>query len=272
MSESYRFKDVTLTGGLTAVQCEPREKTSKPPILFCHGWMSGAWQWKRLQPFMANHGYSSLAVNYRGHCGSAPVKHLPDMKFQDYYNDAKTALESLEDRSIVIGQSTGGLISQKLAEAGLVSAVVLSCSVPPAGIEWKCATTSIADLRRTSESWRYGVMQPDRVDFDDLVYNCMPKDLADEAFTQQVPESGGILAQLFAQEVAVNEKRVTCPVFSVVTGADRLVLPETGLAIAAKYNALSIVRPHAGHYGLIYEPGWEATAKLVVDWLDDLPR
>jgi hypothetical protein len=115
-------------------------------------------------------------------------------------------------------------------------------------------------------------MQPDRVDFDDLVYNCMPKDLADEAFTQQVPESGGILAQLFAQEVTVNEKQVKCPIFSVVTGADRLVLPETGLAIAAKYNALSIVRPHAGHYGLIYEPGWEATAKLVVDWLDDLPR
>ena len=69
-------------------------------------------------------------------------------------------------------------------------------------------------------------------------------------------------------EVEVDERKVTCPVLSVVAGDDRLVLPETDLAVAAKYGGLSVVRPHAGHYALVYEPGWEQTADMVVDWLD----
>jgi hypothetical protein len=36
-------------------------------------------------------------------------------------------------RPIVIGQSTGGLIAQKVAEAGAVASAILSCSVPPSG-------------------------------------------------------------------------------------------------------------------------------------------
>jgi pimeloyl-ACP methyl ester carboxylesterase len=259
--------EASLPGGLTAIRCEPPGGSAKTPVLLCHGWMSGAWQWSRLQPFLARRGYASLAINYRGHCGSAPVSDLAAVTFADFLADAQTAAATL-GRPIAIGQSTGGLIVQKLAEAAAVTAAVLSCSVPPAGIRWRSATSAIDDLRKDSDTLRQQVVPPDRPDFDTHVYNRMPTTLADEAFAQQVPESGRVLAELFNQEIGVDEHKVSCPVLSVVGGDDRLVSQETDLAVAAKYGGLSIVRPHAGHYALVYEPGWEQTADMVMDWLD----
>lgn len=263
--------DESLPGGLTAVRCTPPGGTTKPPVLLCHGWMSGAWQWTRLQPFLARHGYASLAINYRGHCSSAPVPDLAALSFADLLADAATAATAL-GQPVAIGQSTGGLIVQKLAEAGAVAGAVLSCPVPPADIQWHCATSAIDDLRQESTALRQKIVDPDRADFDEHVYNHMPTGLADEAFAQQVPESGRLLAELFNQEVAVDDRNVTCPMLAVIGGDDRLVTQETQLAVAAKYGALSLVRPHAGHYALIYEPGWETTADIVVDWLDRTMR
>lgn len=230
--------------------------------------MSGAWQWGRIQPFLAKRGYASLAINYRGHCGSAPVDNLAEVSFADFLDDARTAARFL-DQPVVIGQSTGGLIAQKLAEENLVAAAVLSCSVPPAGILWKCATSAIDDLRRESANFRNQVVKPDRTEFDDLVYNRMPLELANSAFAQQVPESGRVLAELYNQEIEVDELQVSCPILSIVADTDRLVLPEVDLAIAKKYNGLSLVCPDRGHYALVYEPGWEPIAALVCSWIKE---
>ena len=256
--------DVSLPGGLTATRCESSDTaTFKTPLLLCPGRMAGAWQWARLQPFLARRGYTSLAVNYRGHCGSAPSVDLATVGVADFVTDARVAAETLGCSVIAFGQSTGGLVVQKLAEAGVTSATVLCCSVPPAGILPSRAVTD-RDLGSTGS----GVVPPDRADFDEHVYNRMPSALADTAFSLQVPESGRVVDEVSNGRIAVDQDRVRSPVLSVVGGDDRQVPPEIGLAVAAKYGALSIVRPFSGHYALIYEPGSESTANMVVDWLD----
>src|SRR5919199_2799216 len=126
------MRELTILGGLTAL-VEDAAPASRPSILFVHGMFAGAWQFEGFQRHFAALGYSSHAINLRGHHGSRAVPDLGKVSVLDYVNDALPIARAL-GRPVVIGHSMGGLIAQKLAEAGAVTAAVLLCAAAPRGI------------------------------------------------------------------------------------------------------------------------------------------
>ena len=257
-----RIEDLTIAVARPA----RTQARARPPILFVHGMFGGAWYFERYQRFFAERGYSSHALNLRGHHDSRAVADLGRVSVEDYVEDARTVARDL-GRPIVIGHSMGGLIAQKLAEADAVAAAVLVAAAPP---RWITPATPLLLRKQLKHSWRILRQKPVSgapEDHLELSLNRLPPDEAVMALSRLVPESGRAALQLSLSTVAVDERKVRCPMLGVVGLDDRFIVPRVMRSIARKYDMRLVELPGYAHF-IITEPGWEKPAGTIADWLD----
>lgn len=112
----------------------PEADARATPLLFVHGaWHSG-WCWnEHFLPYFVEHGYTSYAIDLRGHGKSDGAKRLRWTSIADYVADVEQAVRQMERPPILIGHSMGGLVVQKYLEKHTAPAAVLLASVPPSG-------------------------------------------------------------------------------------------------------------------------------------------
>ena len=265
------MRKVTMPSGLTLLTADARPAgRARPPVLCVHGMFGGAWQFEGWLPLLAAAGYESQAIDLRGHHGSRPVPEVGRLSVRDYVDDALEIARVLKD-PVVIGHSMGGLIAQKLAEAGAVRAAVLLCAAPPRGIIVTSPMLIGRQIKHLPAMIRSRPIVADRSDADWLMFNRTPKADADGQFERLVPESGTAGREMSLGAIAVDAARVTCPVLSVTADEDRFVVPRIGRALARKYRAASIEVTGHAHLA-ISEPGWEKVAAQVINWLDKTVR
>jgi pimeloyl-ACP methyl ester carboxylesterase len=234
-------------------------------VLLIHGLGGGAWVWEGYQRFLAQHGYASHALNLRGHHGSRPVSDIGRVSMMDYVADALEVARTL-DRPIVIGHSMGGLVAQKVAEAGVARALVLITPAPPrwvplasAGMAWRQWRYVPAMLGRRPLSLR-------REDMDAIVFNRTPREDANLFYVRMVPDSGRAGLEMSVGSVGVHASRVTAPVLVMVGLDDRFIVPRVARAVARKYGADLRTYESFGHH-IIVEPGWDGPARDLVEWM-----
>ena len=97
-----------------------------------HGMWATASLWDDYCVFFNNQGYDVKAITLLHHGGI--LGELKDIGIMDYVEQAKTEIEKLNSRPIIIGHSMGGLIAQKLAEMGLARKLVFLAPAAPKGI------------------------------------------------------------------------------------------------------------------------------------------
>jgi pimeloyl-ACP methyl ester carboxylesterase len=228
----------------------------------------GAWYFERYQRFFAERGYENHALDLRGHHDSRPVEALGRVSISDYVEDAQTVARDL-GRPIVIGHSMGGLIAQKLAEADAVAAAVLVASAPP---RWITAATPLLLRKQLKNAW--GIIRQKSItgaaeDHIEMTFNRLPPDEALMALSRLVPESGRAALQLSLSTVAVDERKVRCPMLGIAGLDDRFIVPRVMRSIARKYDMRLVEVPGHAHF-IITEPGWEKPAGIIADWSDGL--
>lgn len=254
----------TLPGGITATIARVPDDRA-PEVLLVHGMFGGAWQFAGWQELLAGRGRSSIAIDLRGHHGSRPVADIGKVTLRDYLDDALAAASTL-GRPVVIGHSMGGLIAQKLAEAGAVSAAVLICSAPPRGISVASTRLLARQLKHAPAILLSRPIVPGRADADALFLNRIPLDQRDALLERMEPESGRAARELSLGMLAVDASRVHCPVLTVGASDDRFLPPRIARAIAKKYR--SEYREYADHaHYIVGEPGWERVAEDVTGWI-----
>jgi pimeloyl-ACP methyl ester carboxylesterase len=259
---------IRLPGGLSGLVSEPTTVASRPPVLLLHGMMGGAWQFQWLQSALGDAGFTSLAIDYRGHHDSPPVQSLGRTSVHDYLLDALVACAYLGGKPIVVGQSMGGLIAQLLAERDAALAAVLVCSLPPAGIRWRGARDPRKAWSHLPDILRGHPLKPVRAELDFLILNRIPRRERPRFFNLQVPESSRAGAQIAFGLVRVHASAVTCPVLSISASHDQLVLADVGAKLARRYHGEHITLDGAGHYALVGEPGWQDASTRMIDWLE----
>lgn len=263
-------RQITKVGDLTVVVERPAAPSSKPPVLLIHGMFGGAWMWENYQALLARHGYESHALNLRGHHGSRPVPDIGKVRLGDYVDDALQVARTLKN-PIVIGHSMGGLLAQKVAEAGVCQATVLVAAAPPRWIPIVSWLLLRMQMKFTRQLLRFEPLVPDREDADALIFNRTPVADRDALFARLVPDSGHAGFGLSFGTVAVHESRVTAPVL-VVTGLDdQFVVPRVARALSKKYKAALREYRSCAHL-IISEPGWEGPCGDVIKWLDEMTR
>lgn len=244
----------------------PAQPTPRPEVLLIHGLCGGAWQWEGYQALLARHGYASRALDLRGHNGSRPVPDIGRVSLNDYVRDALEVARSM-DRPIVIGHSMGGLVAQKVAEAGACRALVLITPAPPRWIPIASWGLARRQVRYVPALLGHRPLLMRRQDADALIFNRTPRDAASLFFARMVPDSGRAGLEMSVGAIAVDAHRITAPVFVQVGLDDRFIVPRVARAVARKYRAELREYSSFGHL-ITTEPGWEGPAAEVVEWMD----
>lgn len=252
---------------LKVVVRRPAAPTTRPPVLLVHGLCGGAWMWENYQARLATAGYESHAINLRGHHGSRPVPDIGKVSINEYVDDAVAAARSLGD-PIVIGHSMGGLIAQKVAEAGACRTLVLISAAPPRWIPIASWTLLLRQLKHMHELVLRRPILPGRGEADVLMFNRTPLADRDAQYARLVPDSGRAGFEISFGGIDVREQRVTAPTL-VVTGLDdQFVVPRVARALARKYRATLKEFPTHAHH-IITEPGWEKPCDEIILWLNE---
>ena len=255
---------------LKVVVSKSATPTKKPPVLLIHGMLGGAWMWEPYQAELARHGYESHAINLRGHHGSRPVPDIGKVSVRDYVDDALEIARRLGN-PIVIGHSMGGLIAQKVAEAGMCRALVLIASAPPRWIPVVSWLLLQKQLKYMPALLLHRPLLPERPDADVLMFNRTPRKDADAQYARLVPESGKAGFEMSFGVIAVKQQRVTAPVLVVTGRDDQFVVPRVARALTQKYGATHFEYDSFAHH-IITEPGWERPCSEIIEWLDARTR
>ena len=103
---------------------------SRPSIVLVHGAATSAAIWRFWQPALAELGWSSFALDLRGH-GESGVADLATTSMDDYSADVAAVMDRIDGPVVVAGWSMRGLTALSVAATGRATAcVVIAPSVP----------------------------------------------------------------------------------------------------------------------------------------------
>ena len=241
------------------------------PLLFVHGANHAAWCWdEHFLDFFADKGYRALAVNLRGHGGSATSKPLRKCSIADYVDDVASVADTLQARPVVIGHSMGGFVVQKYLESHEAPAGVLVASFPPGG-------SAGMTLRRMKRHPWLSIKAA--ITGKQLPGLNTPKLAREAFFCSHTPESEVLRCAAQLQEESSNAlletvfpnrlkpERVTTPLLVLGAESDGGVTPNEVRATARAYRTEAEFFPDMGH-DMMLEPGWAAVAQRIHTWLE----
>lgn len=90
--------------------------SQRPPVLLVHGAANSSGVWRFWQEALAELGWSSHAVDLRGHGRSSGS--IDGATMSDYADDIAVAAARLSETPVVMGWSMGGLVAIMVAANG----------------------------------------------------------------------------------------------------------------------------------------------------------
>ena len=252
---------------LDTVAADP---STGPAVLCLPGLFAGSWVFQRLLPLIAERGYPSTAISYRGHPPLPPRQDIGRQSVADFAQDAANAVRTL-DRPVLIAHSLGGLVALLLAQQDLIRAAVLVSPAPPRGISVLSPAILARMVKHLPALLLSRAYQPTDADVDALVLNRVPAGDRAAIRRQFVPDSGRASREIALGTYVIPPGAIRIPLLVVASDDDRFIPPGVSRRIAERYHASLRVAEGHGHF-LFSEPGWEVQAAAILDWIDALPR
>ncbi len=241
-----------------------------PPVVFVHGAWHGAWCWAEyFAEFFAEHGYTSYAIDLRGHGdsqGSVRTARIPH-----YVHDVRRLALELDADPVIVGHSMGGLVVQQYLSRYRAAGGVLMAPVPTRGAIG--ATLRVVrdhpwSFARANASLSLGpiVDEPERA----MALLFGPQMDRTEAlrFTAQLQDES-YPAYLEMITDLPRPARVQDPVLIMGAEHDIVFAPTEIRATARAYGVEATIFPDMGH-DMMLEPAWRGPAQVIIDWLHDL--
>lgn len=196
-------------------------------LIFVHGMLSNADVWRPIINYFNERNFSCKAVNLK------EGLNLRKVHFQDYVDKVK-AMATEDD--IVIGHSMGGLIVQKVAEEANIKGGVAICSAAPKGVKFRGGIVlssakyapNVIMGRPFKEDYRYARK---------YMLVGIEEEKAKSIYEKLEKQSAIVTYELGMNRIAVDEKKVRCPLFFIATKQDGICTPELVKRLAEKYNA-----------------------------------
>ncbi|MBO9710085.1 MAG: alpha/beta hydrolase [Caulobacter sp.] len=251
-------------------------------ILMIHGFGASGEGWAPAAASFRAAGYAvetpTIAADLR--TPGTPPPGLAGKTLADYVAEMKEWAKTLAARDgekpVVFGHSMGGLIAQKLAEAGLTSGIVLFAPASPADARGKPQLSPVFTFlnialtgkpeTKAVKIWKTG--------FKWGVLNQTPAARHDALFATTVHDSGRALSDLAYPDrdpnktVSVDTGKVTVPVLVLAGARDRTTPVEDLRLVGRKYPGADY-KEYANHaHWLIDEPGSDTLLAEVKAWLE----
>ncbi|MFN7056421.1 alpha/beta hydrolase [Hyphomonas sp.] len=245
-------------------------------LLMIHGVGCDGSAWDRMKPLFEASGWTCHAPTLfpDQRVQHNPPPSLPELGLADYIAamqaEARRVAAETGEKPAVIGHSMGGLIAQKLAEAGEVSKAVFltpaqpkECSVIGLSVAWAFFNIIISrDRKKPYKIWKTG--------FSYGVLNCVPKDRHEAIYAGAVYDSGRVYGDL-ADGVEVDEARITIPTLTIAATQDRATLAKAVRKVGEKYARAPVPGdfleyPDNAHW-IVDEPGTDKVVADIAAWL-----
>ena len=257
----------TVVAGFPALYAQGENGRRQLPIVFQHGLWGTDVQLAPYLRFFSSVGFDCYAACRRGRRG-VPPERARGVRFADYVEDALSVLDAIHPEPIVIGWSLGGLVAQKIAEAGRCCAAVLVAPVASGDIHFVPRLGSFpAYLRHSLDIVLGRPFELSKRNATNLLMKGVEESERQRLFESLVPDSGRVTRDFALSGVAVDESNVRCPVLCVVGTEDDATPARSVRCVASKYGAELHEYPGRAHW-LHEEPGWEAMATDVLRWLE----
>lgn len=248
--------DHTVEGLFVKEISRPEPTCLKTPILMVHGACHGWWAYRKWLPFFAAAGWRVYSMSLRNHSGSYPVPEAQYLQLtvDDYAEDVQNVLTWIDQPTILVGHSMGGITVQKTAEQANLKALILLASVGPGQLgairdPLPADKTVMLSPEQARQSWFYKI--------DDHSFKSI--------YQQLVPESASVMNQYSGGDLQIDRSKINCPVFVIGAEHDRTVV-HSFQSIAEFYNSDRLFVPDAGH-DFMLEPAAIDVAIRINHWL-----
>lgn len=248
-------------------------------LLLIHGVGCDGSVWDRMAPLFREAGFEveapTLFADKRRRRN--PPDDLGQLTLRDYIDAAAEKAGELAARTgakpAVMGHSMGGLIAQKLAERGDVSAGVFLTPASPEG----CTVFDLAILRtfwsvvsKGQKNLPGQAVKVGRNGFSWGVLNAVERNRHDAIYARALYDSGQVYADL-AQPPAVEETRITIPTLTIGAKRDRATVIRAVRKVGEKYAHAAYpgdYLEYANHaHWIVDEPGSDKVASDILMWL-----
>ena len=232
----------------------PRER---PPIILVHGAGNSGGVWAYWQARLADHGWRTAAINFRGH-GDGALADLSQTSMKDYSVDLIEVVRKYHTPPVIVGWSMGGHVAMMVAQAERVAACVcLAPSMPSRKVN-----NSVSLRTGVFGPEEYGIVstdptdQPNMSDLDQEECAVALASLADESRLARDERRAGVVIET-----------LECPLL-IVTGTEDFQWPRDAykdLWLKADF----IEARGASQWGLVLNK--RALAEIVpavIGWLD----
>ncbi len=240
------------------------------PLLFVHTSWHAAWCWdEHFLDFFAENGFRAAALSLRAHGKSATSQRLRTCSITDYVDDVKTAADHLDVQPVIVGHSMGGFVVQKFLETHHAPAGVLIASTPPRGA-LRAFLRMIRShpwtaLKANTVGSTLDLVKTPRLAREYLFCAHTPESVVADCVSRLQPESARALVEVMFRDLPQPE-RVTTPLLVLGAEADRTFTQDEVHATARAYDTDAQFFGDMGH-NMMLEPGWQAVAVRIVQWL-----
>ena len=214
--------------------------TTKPNILFVHGFWGGAAHWSKVIIELSRKGYDKLRA-----------VELPLTSLADDAERTRKMVVQQQGPVLLVGHSYGGAVITEMGDlpnvAGLVyiAAFAPDAGESPAGISQSKPPAAIANLAPDSDGYLW--ILPDKF-HESFCQDLTPDEALVMAVTQKAP-----LASTFGDRITAPAwKRKPC--WYQVSREDRMIHPENQTHMAGRMNPRKIVTLAASHASLASKP------------------
>ena len=225
-------------------------------LYFVHGLNGSAKNWNPFIDFFTKKGYDCTAIDLQDNID------LRKAHVMDYVNRV-TSIVTKDD--IVIGQSMGGLIMQKVAEQTKIKAGVGFCAAAPKGIPinkipiWR-------QLRYLPNFFTKKPFKPPLNLANELFLNGIDEKTQREIYKQLRPQSVYVTLEVMNQKITVDEQKVNSPLFFIGRDNDQIIPSEVAKKLSEKYNgSYKIIE---GNHFIFYD--WEESAQLTLAFIEKI--
>lgn len=254
-------------GDLLVDTFPPEKSKFKSVLVLVHGLWCDSSCWQPWATHFANLGWDCWAINLRGRLGPRARDVLSRVTFGQCVEDLSRVIRTAPFPPVVLGHSFGGLIAQKVAEEGGLSALVLLLSVPPADIQAEPTRRfRLLRLKYLPLLWLGRPFRMEEKDFGRSWLASVPAHLRAEIYQRAVPESGRLARAFFRRSVGIESRRIACPVLVIAGDADQVVEVAAQRTLAERLRADFQAYPDHGH-AIMQEPGSEKVVGDIHRWL-----
>jgi len=249
-------------------------------VVFIHGMYLNGLSWQPWVERFTSAGFSCSAPSWPYHKGdprslrSVVDPELGALTFGAVTEHLKGLIDALPERPILVGQSIGGLLVQRLVNDGYASAGVSISSAPPQGVmsfSPHFLRANFAHINPLAGN-KPVFMTPKR--FHYAFANTVSRSVSDDAFEQfVVPESRNVPRSTLGRSARIDFAAPHAPLLFLTGDQDHLTPVAMVRRNAHKYAAAPRAvdyQQFAGrsHY-ICAEPGWEEVADAALAWLSN---